>query len=166
MNWTSVSAGVVVFACLFASAHADPLHVEAVMTPREQMQLDFQDGSKHFVLMVRREGQAAGKGLLDGAKVTEYGMHDITPGVGGDPQGYLVLTRPDGAIAYVKWHVRAVFVPGSDGKPVLLDNGYWEIAGATGALTGLAGAGILHIKPVSATDRRYILDGDLAIRKP
>ena len=146
-------------------AHADPIHVEAVMSPKEQMQLDFQDGSKHFVLMVRREGDAAGAGALNGAKVVEYGMHDIVPGVGGEPRGYLVFTRPDGAIAYVKWQVRAVFVPGPEGKPVLLDNGFWEIAGATGGLSGLKGAGTLHIKAVSPTDRRYILDGDLALGK-
>jgi len=149
-----------------SALRAETMHVEAVMTPKESMQLDFQDGSKHFVLMVRREGQAAGNGPLADAKVVEYGMHDIIPGVGGEPRGYLTLTRADGSIAYVKWQVRAVFVPGPDGKPVLLDNGFWEIAGATGSLSGLTGAGTLHIKAASATDRRYILDGELVARKP
>ncbi len=158
--------GAIALICAANSARADAAHIEAVMSPKESMQLDFQDGTKHFVLMVRREGQASGAGLLNDAKVVEYGMHDIVPGVGGDPRGYLVLTKPDGALAYVKWQVRAVFVPGPDGKPVLLDNGFWEIAGATGSLSGLSGAGTLHIKAVSATDRRYILDGDLAIKKP
>lgn len=147
------------------AVHAETFHVEAVMSPKEQMQLDFQDGSKHFVLMVRREGNASGAGALNEAKVVEYGMHDIVPGVGGEPRGYLVFTRADGAIAYVKWQVRAVFVTGPEGKPVLLDNGFWEIAGATGGLSGMTGAGTLHIKAVSPTDRKFILDGDLVAKK-
>jgi len=158
--------GLLAIGSWVGTAIAEPLHIEAVMTPKESMQLDFQDGSKHFVLMVRREGQASGDGLLRDAKVVEYGMHDIVPGVGGEPRGYLTMTRPDGSIAYVKWQVRAVFVPGPDGKPVLLDNGFWEIAGATGSLAGLSGAGTLHIKAVSPTDRRYILDGDVVPKKP
>ncbi len=140
---------------------AQEMRVEAVLTPKEQMRLDFEDGSKHFVLLVRREGTAEGNGPLAGAQVVEYGMHDIIPGQAGDPRGYLVFTRDDGARAYVKWQVRAVFVPGEGGKPKLLDNGFWEIAGATGALAGLKGAGTLHIRPASKTDRRFILDGEL-----
>jgi len=143
------------------AASAEPVRMEAVLAPQQSMRLDFADGSKHFVLMVRREGAATGTGPLTGAKVTEYGMHDIVPGVGGDPRGYLVFTLPNGDAAYVKWQVRAVFVPGKDGKPALLDNGFWEIAGATGGLKGLVGAGTLHIKPASETDRRFILDGEL-----
>ena len=34
----------------------------------------------------------------------------------GDAGGYLVFTAPQGDIAYVKWLVRAVFVPGQGGK--------------------------------------------------
>ena len=145
----------------FGAAVADPLKVEAVMSPKDKIQLDFNDGSKHFMLMVRREGEAKGIGLLDGTKVIEYGVHDIIPGVGGDPRGYLVMTANNGDIAYIKWQVRAVFVPGPDGKPQLLDNGFWEIAGGTGSFAGAKGAGTLHIKAVSATDRKFILDGDV-----
>lgn len=165
MKSLSIIAGLLSVVGAATVAHADPIHVEAVMSPKEQIQLDFQDGSKHLVLMVRREGKASGTGALNEAKVVEYGMHDIVPGVGGEPRGYLVLTRADGAIAYVKWQVRAVFVPGPEGKPVLLDNGFWEIAGATGGLSGLTGAGTLHIKAVSPTDRKFILDGDLVVKK-
>ena len=166
MKIAFTSLAAFLLAVFSPTAKADPVHLEAVMTPKESMQLDFQDGSKHFVLMVRREGKASGTGSLNDASVTEYGMHDIAPGVGGDPRGYLVLSRADGSIAYVKWQVRAVFVPGADGKPVLLDNGFWEIVSATGSLAGLSGAGTLHIKPVSPTDRRYILDGELVAKKP
>lgn len=159
------AASLLLLASLAVPAAAEPLNIEAVMSPKERIQLDFQDGTKHFVLMVRREGDSTGSGILSDAKVVEYGMHDITPGLGGDPRGYLVFTRPDGAVAYVKWQVRAVFVPGPDGKPKLLDNGFWEIAGATGSLSGLSGAGTLHIKAVSPTDRKFVLAGELA-RKP
>jgi len=111
--------------------------------------------------MVRREGKAAGTGPLAGASVTEYGYHDIIPGDSGDPRGYLVFALPNGDAAYVKWQVRAVFVPGDDGKPKLLDNGFWEIAGATGHLKGLKGAGTLHIRAVSLSDREFELTGEL-----
>jgi len=142
-------------------AAAEPVHLEAVMAPKEQIRLDFEDGSKHFLLMVRREGVAEGGGIFEGASVVEYGAHDIVPGLGGDPRGYLVLTLPSGEIAYLKWQVRAVFVPGADGAPTLLDNGFWEVAGGTGRFAGMKGAGTLHIKAVSKTDRRFILDGDV-----
>ncbi len=156
-----VSVLLFVLFLLGGSAQAAAVKLEAVMSPKEQIQLDFADGSKHFVLMVKREGKATGEGLLAGAAVTEYGRHDITPGVGGDPSGYLVFTLPGGDIAYIKWLVRAVFAPGPDGKPKLLDNGVWEVVSGTGKLKDLKGAGTLHIKAVSPTDRNFILEGEL-----
>lgn len=144
-----------------AMAIAANIGIKAIMNPKEQMRLDFADGSKHFLLMVRREGRAAGTGPLAGASVTEYGYHDIIPGDSGDPRGYLMFARPNGDAAYVKWQVRAVFVPGDDGKPKLLDNGFWEIVGATGQLKGLKGAGTLHIRAVSPSDREFELTGEL-----
>lgn len=135
--------------------------LKALMVPKEQIRLDFTDGSKHFLAMVKREGKAQGSGPLNGAAVTEYGYHDIMPGDSGEPRGYLVFALPDGDTAYIKWQVRAVYVPGADGKPKLLDNGFWEVAGATGKLKGLKGAGTLHIKAVSPTEREFALTGDL-----
>jgi len=142
-------------------SQAAPLRIEAAMYSKEEMRLEFADGSKHFVLMVRREGRSTGQGALSGVSVTEYGMHDIIPGVGGDPRGYLVFTTPEGDIAYVKWQVRAVFVPGPEGKPILLDNGVWEIVGGTGKFKTLMGAGTLHIKAMTQNNRRFLLDGEL-----
>ena len=83
-------------------AQAEPINIQAVMTPKEQIKLDFKDGSGHFVLMVRREGTASGSGLFDGAQLVEYGRHDIVPGLTGDPSGYLVITKGDENIAYIK----------------------------------------------------------------
>ena len=142
-------------------AAAEPMRIEAVLAPKEQMRLDFEDGSKHFVLLVRREGKAEGSGPLAGAAVTEYGMHDIVPGVAGDPRGYLEFTQANGDKAYIKWIVRAIFVPNPGGKPKLLDYGHWELAGGTGTFAGMKGVGTLQIKPASKTERRFILQGDL-----
>ena len=76
--WMAVTAAVLLGTTV--SAGAAPVKFEAVVSPKEQIRLDFADGSKHFVLMVRREGKATGQGLLSGAQVTEYGRHDIKIG--------------------------------------------------------------------------------------
>lgn len=146
-------------------ANAAEIRVEAVMSPKESMKLDFEDGSKQFFLMVRREGQATGSTPLAGTAVTEFGVHDITPGIDGTPHGYLVFRDGTKGTLYVKWQVRAVFVPGQDGKPVLLDNGFWEVHRATGRFAKFKGAGTLFIKAASPTDRRFILNGDLVEAK-
>jgi hypothetical protein len=143
-------------------AIAADISVKAVMVPKEQIRLDFADGSRHFVLAVRREGKAEGNGPFAGASVIEHGWHDIEPAAGGgDPRGYLVFTASKDDVAYVKWQVRAVFVPGADGKPRLLDNGFWEVVGGTGRFKGLKGAGTLHIKSVSPADREFSLTGEI-----
>lgn len=152
-------------ALLSGTAFAEKMSVEAVLAPQEKIRLDFEDGSKHFVLMVRRTGNAEGQGPLAGASVTEYGMHDLVRGKDGDPRGYLVFAHTDGSKAYIKFRVRAIFVPGPNGKPRLLDNGYWEVVGTTGRFDGMKGAGTLHIKPAGKTDRRFILNGDLVAAK-
>ena len=162
MPRTSLAAIALAACCAIPlPAVAADIALKAVMTPKEQIRMEFADGSKHFLLMVRREGKALGSGPLNGAAVTEYGYHDIVPGDSGEPRGYLVFATPNGDTAYVKWQVRAVFVPGADGKPKLLDNGFWEIAGATGKLKGLKGAGTLHLKAVSPTDREFELTGEM-----
>ncbi len=157
----SALGALLLFGFGLAAAQAEPMKVEAVLTPKEQMRLNFEDGSKHFVLLVRREGKAEGSGPLNGASVTEFGMHDIIPGVAGDPRGYLEFTDAQGGKAYVKWLVRAIFVPGDKGKPKLIDYGFWELAGGTGQYAGMKGAGSLQIKPAGPKARRFILDGEL-----
>lgn len=152
-----VLAGIV----LAGAAVAETFKVEAVLAPQEHMKLEFQDGSKHFVLLVRREGKAEGTGPFAGAAVMEYGMHDIIRGVGGEPRGYLEIATTSGDIAYLKWQVRAVFFKG-EGKPRLADNGYWELAGGTGQFEGQRGLGTLVIKAASKTDRLFIIEGELA----
>ena len=44
--------------------------------------------------------------------------------------------------------------------PSLLDNGVWCFIGGTGGLAGVKGAGTMHIKAVSATEREFSFDGE------
>src|SRR5260370_10032313 len=126
---------------------AESVKFEAPVSQKEAIRLDFADGSKHFFLLVRREGKSEGQGPLADANVTEYGAHDIVPGVGGEPRGYLEFTKADGDKAYIKWTIQAVFVPGADGKPKLLDNGVWQVGSGTGKLAKLKGRGSFHPSP-------------------
>jgi hypothetical protein len=142
-------------------AQAEPANFDALVTQKEAIRLDFADSSKHFFLLVRREGKSEGQGPLAGATVEEYGAHDIVPGVGGEPRGYLEFTRPDGDKAYIKWSIQAVFVPGPDGKPKLLDNGVWKVVSDTGKLEKLKGAGTFHLIAMAPTERRFVLEGEL-----
>lgn len=142
-------------------ASADPLNIKATMSPTEQIYVDLPTAQKHFVLFVKRQGRATGSGILAGAELTEYGMHDIRPGVDGAPRGYLVAKLPGGDQAVIQWEVQATFVPGPEGKPRLLDNGVWRLIGGTGPLDGLKGAGTMHIKAVSPKDREFELNGEV-----
>ena len=153
------AAGLV--AVSISGAHAEPVAVEAVLAPTNSIRMDFRDGSKHFVLMVRREGASTGSGLLAGAKVVEHGWHDIHPPFGGDPQGYLEFEAANGDIAYIKWTVRAVFTKGEE-RPKLIDYGHWELVSGTGQFAGMRGVGTMTIKPASKTDRLFALDGEIA----
>lgn len=144
-----------------SAAHADPVKFEALVAQKEAIRLDFADASRHFFLLVRRDGKSQGQGPLAGATVQEYGAHDIVPGVGGEPRGYLEFTMADGDKAYIKWIIQAVFVPGPDGKPKLLDNGIWQVVSGSGKLEKLKGAGTFHLVPTGPTERRFVMDGEL-----
>jgi hypothetical protein len=161
----TIAAGMAMMAALTAgaatNAYAEPVKFDALVAQKEAIKLAFADTSKHFFLLVRREGKSSGSGPLGDAVVQEYGAHDIIPGIGGEPRGYLEFTKPDGAKAYIKWTIQAVFVPGADGKPKLLDNGVWHVVSGTGKLEKLKGAGTFHLVPTAATERRFVLEGEL-----
>ena len=146
---------------LQGSAWAEPMAIKAVMSPKDQIYVDLPTREKHFVLFVRREGKATGTGVLNGAQLTEYGMHDIRPGVDGSPRGYLVGKLPNGDQVAIQWEVQATFIPGPDGKPRLLDNGVWRVVGGTGGFERAKGAGTMHIKAVSPQDREFSLEGEV-----
>lgn len=157
---TAAAAPLLVVASL---AGAEPVRFEAVVDQKEAIRLDFADDSKRFLLMIRREGQTEGAGPLAGAAVQEYGVHDVVPGVGGEPHGYLEFAAEDGSRAYVKWAIQAVFVPGPDGNPRLLDNGVWQVIGGTDELAGLQGAGTFRLQFPSPTERRFVMEGELVL---
>jgi len=140
---------------------AEPVKFEAHVTHKEGIRLDFTDASKRFFMLVRREGKTEGQGPLAGATVQEYGVHDVVPGVGGEPHGYLEIVKSDGDKAYINWTIQAVFVPGAEGKPKLLGNGVWQVVGATGKLANLKGAGSFRLQFPSATERRFVMEGEL-----
>jgi hypothetical protein len=157
------SLGIVIATLLAAvsSAGAESVKFEALVAQKEAIRLDFADASKHFFLLVRREGKSEGQGPLAGATVQEYGAHDLVPGVGGEPRGYLEFAKADGDKAYIRWIIQATFVPGPDGKPKLLDNGMWQVLGGTGKLEKVKGAGTFHLVPTGPTERRFVLEGEL-----
>ena len=156
-----IVALIAMMVTLVPAALAEPFKVDAMLTMQESLRLDFQDGSGHFVLMVRREGTAEGNGPLAGGSVVEYGWHDVMPGVAGDPHGYLEVTAPGGDIAYLRFLVRGVFLSKPDGSARLADDGYWELVSGTGAFAGQRGVGGLVITPASKTESRFTLEGEI-----
>lgn len=154
-----IITGLLAFA--MSTAKAETVKFEALVAQKEALRLDFADGSKQFFLLVHRGGKSQGQGILADATVEEYGAHDIVPGVGGEPRGYLEFTKTDGDKAYIKWTIQAIFVPGPDGKPKLLDNGVWQVVSGTGKLAKLKGAGTFHLVAIAPTERRFVLEGEL-----
>jgi hypothetical protein len=144
-----------------AAALASPMKIEAVIATKAESKLEFADGSKRYLVALQREGKAAGNGPLAGATMLEWGVHDVNPASGAHANGYLVFTAADGDIAYLKYQFRAIPVPGPDGKPRFLANGFWETDGGTGRFKGLRGAGTVRVNAPSPKERQWILDGDL-----
>ncbi len=142
---------------------AADLSISAVMTPKQSMKMNFEDGTKHFVLLVNREGTATGTGALADSKVSEYGWHDINPPHGANPQGYLQFKTAKGDIANIKFTIRAVFFKDKK-KPRLSDYGFWELVSGTGQFKNMTGVGYLTIKPASEKDRLFTLNGELGPR--
>ncbi|MET4129034.1 hypothetical protein [Roseovarius sp. MBR-6] len=143
-----------------SAALAAPVSVTTVLDPQEQMRFEMGDGTPHFVLAVRREGVSEGEGALAGAKVTEFGWHDIQPPMGGDPRGYLRFEAENGDVAIVKFTVRAVFMKGAD-KPELHDDGFWELVNGTGQFEGKRGVGVIKIEPAEGPKRLFTLTGEI-----
>ncbi len=154
-----ITGGLMALATTTAFAEEN-VSVSARMVPQESMKMNFADGTKHFVLMVHRQGTSKGTGLLAGASVNEYGWHDINPPKGGNPQGYLQFKAANGDIANIKFTVRAVFFKGAE-KPRLTDYGFWELVSGTGQFKDMTGVGNLTIHPASKTDRTFTLNGEI-----
>jgi len=113
LNWNKntrhvakLAVAAVIGAGTTSTALAESVKFDALVTQKEELRLDFADSSKHRFVLVRREGKSEGQGVLAGATVQEYGAHDIVPGVGGEPRGYLEFTKADGDKAYIKWTIQ------------------------------------------------------------
>jgi hypothetical protein len=145
-----------------SQAHAEHVRFDAIIASKADVSLDFADSSQHVVRLVQREGTIKGTGALSEATVLEWGMHDMLFAKGAaDGNGYLVVTKSPGDIAYLKFQWRAILANGADGKPVPLMGGHWEVVGSTGALKGLAGFGTMRIDVLKGTERHWMFDGDL-----
>ena len=59
-----------------STVRAETSKFNALVAQKEALRLDFTDGSKHFFLLVHREGKPEGQGPLAGATANEYGAHD------------------------------------------------------------------------------------------
>ena len=140
------------------AALAEPMQIDAILSPKADTKLEFADGSKRFLIAAQREGKASGSGPLAGATVREWGFHDVNPAEGANANGYLVFNAAGGDVAYLRYSFRGTPIPGPDGKPRFVGNGFWETAGGTGSLKGLRGAGTVKIDP---RERRWTLNGDL-----
>ncbi|WOD14167.1 hypothetical protein [Paraburkholderia kirstenboschensis] len=70
--------------------------------PNEYTKLVFADGSNRYVALVRRSGKVMSGGILRGATVQEWGLHEVTlgPETNGRGTGYLVITRGPGGHHY------------------------------------------------------------------
>ena len=154
-----LAAVLAVCAVASGTTLAAPMKIEAVIAPKTESKLEFADGSKRYLLATQREGKAVGTGPLAGTTMVEWGVHDVDPSTGAHANGYLVFTTGTGDIAYLKYQFRAVPVPGPDGKPRFVANGFWETAGGTGKLKALRGVGSVQFNP---KERHWTLDGDLA----
>ncbi len=136
------------------------ISVKTVLAPKESISMNFHDGSKHFVVLIRREGKSEGQGALADADVVEYGWHDVNPPFGADVLGYLQFRNSNGDIANLKWSLNAVFFKGEE-KPRLANYGHWQLVSGTGQFANATGVGTMSLKPVSKTDRLFTLNGEI-----
>jgi len=160
MKFASLLVATTAAALMASSAVAEPVSIEVLLEPQEQMRFEFGDGSKHFVLAVRREGKAEGSGPFAGAAVTEIGWHDVNPPVSGEPQGYLQIKAENGDVAVLRWAAKATFTAGADGKPALFNSGIWELVSGTGQFQDKRGVGSLKIRPQGGPNL-FILEGEV-----
>ena len=142
------------------TAHAAPVEFAALITPKADVTLQFEDGSNRLVRLVQREGETSGDGPLDGTTMLEWGMHELTSEK-GNGQGYLVFTHGSGDIAYLRfdWQARLFRSPSGSLSPKLA--GSWGIVGGTGRFASLKGVGSLRIEVRSARERYWVFEGDI-----
>lgn len=163
--WTrsaSFIGSLVILGLLTCSAFAEPLSITGTLTAKEQIKLDFKDGTGHFFALSRREGTMKGKGLLKDTKALDYAAHDIWPGLGGPTNGYLVLSSSESDIAYVSWNAQASFIKSDNGKVTPVNKGTWTLMSGTGKFKGYKGNGEILITFANENDRAFLLEGNIS----
>lgn len=162
MRRNVASSLVLCFCFAPLSAAAEPVTLDVVLTTSKDISLSFKDDERHFVTLLLREGRASGEGIFQGAAVAEYGMHDVVNGGAATARGYIEAVTTEGEAAYFRWQLSAFFVRNDEGKVGVINSGHWELAGGTGRFAGQRGTGALRIEFPSKTERRYILEGEIA----
>lgn len=158
----SVFASMILASFLTFAAQAEPVSITGTLTAKEQIKLDFKDGTGHFFAMSRREGTMKGKSILNDTKALDYAAHDIWPGLGGPTNGYLVLSSSDSDIAYVSWNAQASFVKSNSGKITALNKGTWTLISGIGKFKGYKGSGDILITFADNNDRAFLLEGNIS----
>ena len=143
-------------------AHAEAIKVTGTLAVKQQIRLDFKDGTGHLFAMMNREGALEGTGSFAKAKAQDYGVHDVYPGAGGSQTGYLVIAKSEADIAYLKWSTQSTFIKGADGKAVIVNNGTWTYVSGIGSFKGLKGNGAIKITFGKDTERTYSIEGNLS----
>lgn len=162
-RYTAALAGAGLTLCLGASgAAAESMSLDVVLSPKDEIRLHFEHDSRRHFQLTQREGTADGAGPFTGAKVVEYGMHDVVVGDRGIASGYFEVTTTEGDIAYLKWRLRAHFIAGAEDKVKVVNTGYWELIGGIGQFAGMRGVGTLLLQFVSKTERRFLFEGDIS----
>ncbi len=154
------AASLLVASAIYSlSSFAEPVSVEVVLETQESFKFEFADGTKHFVLAVKREGIAEGTGPFAGATITEIGWHDVDPPNGGAPVGYLQVETPNGDVAVLSFRATAIFTK-PEGKLMLHNHGVWELVSGTGQFERMRGVGSLNILPLGGPNK-FTIKGEV-----
>lgn len=142
-------------------AATEPLSFSALLRPVDDRSLILEDGSNIALRLVQRAGHVTG-GPLDGALLTEWGLHEIAPDY-GEGQGILAFAHPSGDSAYFRftWTGRGVVSPGGERQPVMF--GAWSVQGGSGRFAAIAGAGMVAIAMPSEHERNWQFTGALSL---
>jgi hypothetical protein len=103
------------------------------------------------------------KGLLAGATVLDWGLHEVPTGTdpnGGGP-GYLLFTLPSGVQLTMRLQMHLQYIPQAKGAPQPFIFGLWEIVGASGSLRQLQGSDVIRVERPSADERLWVLEGEV-----
>jgi len=135
--------------------------VEGTLVQKSEIRLDFKDQNKHFFAMTLWEGPVDGSGPFAKAKVLYYGVQNVFPGSAGSQSGFITITKSDTDIAYLKWSTQSNFLTGTDGNPLIIDQGNWTFIQGIGAFKNLKGSGTMKLRIVKNDERTLILEGNL-----